>query len=162
MGIDPDLSSGVSADLAVVIETEIDRRQDDGPATIGIVLESMYKGLVRELVASGQIDADQDGSLFGEIKSLIEQFGGDALAIDFAKLRASDPLAVVIQAELDNHAENDPPTLGTVRDSMHGGLVANLVGAGAIDPDDDETLLGEITRLIRKHGQDAPAEEFLP
>ncbi|UCE89457.1 MAG: hypothetical protein JSW10_01030, partial [Pseudomonadota bacterium] len=64
--------------------------------------------------------------------------------------------------ELDNHADDDPPTLGTVRDSMNGGLVANLVGVGAIDADDDDTLLGEIMRLIRKHGQNAPAEEFLP
>jgi hypothetical protein len=61
---------------------------------------------------------------------------------------------------------NDPntpqrPTLGAVRDAMLHGLVARLVGEGAIDPDEDETLLGEIEDLIGHHGQDALAEDLL-
>lgn len=162
MGIDPDLASSVSADLAVVIQGRIDRQQDDGAATLGSVLEAMYKGLVRELVANGRLDADLDGALFDEIKQLIEQYGGDAPAFEFMKLRAGDTLAVVIQAELDNRADDNPPTLGSVRDSIQRGLVANLVGSGAIDADDDDTLPTELARLIRTHGEDAPAEEFLP
>jgi hypothetical protein len=44
---------------------------------------------------------------------------------------------------------------------MGRGLVARLVGEGAIDPDEDETLLGEIEGLIRHFGEGALAEEFM-
>jgi hypothetical protein len=45
---------------------------------------------------------------------------------------------------------------------MNNGLVAELVSTGDIDPDEDETLLAEIQRLIKRHGDDSPAEDLLP
>jgi len=44
---------------------------------------------------------------------------------------------------------------------MLSGLTSTLVGRGMIDPDEDDTLLGEIDDLIDLHGEDALAEEFL-
>jgi len=40
-------------------------------------------------------------------------------------------------------------------------LTARLAGDGAIDPDEDDTLLAEIDELIRRHGAHAVAEHFI-
>jgi len=58
---------------------------------------------------------------------------------------------------------NDPalprvPTLGAVREAMTAGLTARLVGEGALEEDEEVTLLGEIDELIERHGARAPAE----
>jgi hypothetical protein len=41
-------------------------------------------------------------------------------------------------------------------------LVFHLVGIGELDPDVVETPFSEIQQLIRSHGEDTPAEDFLP
>ena len=53
------------------------------------------------------------------------------------------------------------PTLGMVRDAMTSGLIARLAGDGVIEPDQDQTLIGEIDVLIERHGRDAVAEEYM-
>ena len=68
---------------------------------------------------------------------------------------------MVIEAIQDNSDAESPPTLETVRDLINQGVVAQLVAHGDIDPDEDETLLAEIERLISIHGEKALAEEFL-
>jgi len=48
-----------------------------------------------------------------------------------------------------------------VRRALHDGLVAELIGIGEIEDDEEQTLYDEIDRLIDLHGDSAPAEEFL-
>lgn len=44
---------------------------------------------------------------------------------------------------------------------MRQGLLANLVGHGQLDSDDDQSLFEEIDALIERHGVGALAKEFL-
>lgn len=67
----------------------------------------------------------------------------------FADARATCRLH---RAAVEGAGLNDPntpqrPALGAVRAAMTRGVVARPVGEGAIDPDEDETLLGEIGHL---------------
>jgi hypothetical protein len=96
-----------------------------------------------------------------ELDRLIEEFGPEALAIDFIAVKASEPLSRVIEAVLGDARVRRRATLGMVRDEMIGGLTARLVGDGVIEPDEDQTLLEEIDGLIERHGPDTLAEEFI-
>ncbi len=162
MGVEKDLAGSVSGDLATVIESEMNNMDGVQPPTLGSVLDSMNRGLVAAFIESGRIEADKDDAIFTEIKDLIEAYGEDALAQRFIRYRTSDNLAVVIQAVMDSHEDDEPSTLGSVLDSMNQGLVASLVGIGEIDPDDDETLFSEIQGLINKHGENTLVEDLLP
>jgi hypothetical protein len=44
---------------------------------------------------------------------------------------------------------------------MHDGLLAQLVGEGAIEEDEDDTLVEEMEELIDRYGVDVPAEQFI-
>lgn len=48
-----------------------------------------------------------------------------------------------------------------MRQILHNGLVAELIGIGEIDDDEEQTLYDEIDQLVDLHGENAPAEEFL-
>ena len=89
---------------------------------------------------------------------LIERYGDDALAVRFLRPRASEDLSTVIQAAMDGADPDQPPSLASVRDAMLGGLVAQLVGHGQLDSDDEQTLFEEVDALVDKHGEDALAE----
>ena len=96
-------------------------------------------------------------ALSAVIDSLIEEFGRDAAAADFVAARASEGLSRLIQAALDDISFPRAPTLGGLRKAMLSGLTARLIGAGALDEDDEGILLGEIDELIRRYGEDQPA-----
>jgi hypothetical protein len=157
-----DMPATVSRDLSVIIQAELDKEHSDEPAMLGYVLEKMYDGLVEELIEQGRLDPAVRDEVFAEMKDLVERYGGDVLAIDFMKYRSSDNLATVIQVELDYRDSDQPPTLGTVLESITSGRVAQLVASGDIDIDDDDTVISEVQSLILQHGENAPAEEFLP
>lgn len=159
LGIDP--ASHVSRELVTVIESQIKKPDNFEPLTLGTVLESMYRGLYQELVASNRIDPDVEQSILDELKTLVEDFGGDAPAEEFMHFDASPELAVVIETILDQSDPDQPPTLVTVRDALAEGLSASLTGNGVLDPDEDDTLLIEVDELIDLHGADTPAEFFL-
>ena len=103
---------------------------------------------------------DIDASLLDELDALIEEYGGDVLAIDFARSDASEALSRVIEAVMGDENRENPPTFGVIKDAILG-LPARLVGDGDLEDDEDETLLEEIEALIRRHGEDALAEQFL-
>ncbi|NIP73368.1 MAG: hypothetical protein GWO16_10225 [Gammaproteobacteria bacterium] len=162
MGFEIDVPGAVSDDLHTVIAFELNNPDARRPPTLGSVRQAMDEGVVGRLIQRGDIGADQERGLFDEIEALIEQYGPDVLAQDFMRYRAGDTLATVIQAELNREDRDQPPTLRTVAEAVQAGLVARLVAAGEIDPDEDETLTAEIDWMIRRYGPDAPAEEFLP
>lgn len=162
MGWEIDVPGTVSENLHTVIAFELNNPEGEQPPTLGTVLTSMNKGLVSRLIENGKIPRGDDYTIFEEIRTLIERHGEDALAQDFMRYRASENLAAILQHELDNRESSQPPTLGTVLESMKGGVIAQLIATGEIDPDEDDTLLSEIQWMIDRYGEGAPAEEFLP
>ena len=95
-----------------------------------------------------------------ELDDLIDEYGGDMLAVSFVLAKASEDLSRVIEAASNDPALPDQPTLGAVREAMLQGLTARLAGDGVIEADEDQTLLAEIDALIERHGNDAIAETF--
>lgn len=79
--------------------------------------------------------------------ALLERYGTEAPAIDFVTAKASEQLSRVIEAAMNDPNTPQRPALGAVRAAVTRGVVARPVGEGAIDPDEDETLLGEIGHL---------------
>lgn len=69
-------------------------------------------------------------SILDELDDLIEEHGGDALAIDFSRVGASEPLSRVIGAVVNDENREQPPTLAAVRTAMTAGLLTRLVGEG--------------------------------
>jgi len=100
-------------------------------------------------------------TLLDEVDSLIEEFGGDALAIEFVTVKASVELSRVIEEAVVGAEVPEVPTLGAVREAMSAGLVARLVGDGLIESDATTTLLTEIDSLIELYGEDAVALDFV-
>lgn len=162
MGISIDVPGTISDDLSTLIEAELNDADSVKPTTLSSVHGAMQTGLLKRLRELDLIEAETDQPLYDEIKGLIEEYGPGTLAQGFVRLRASDDLATLIRAVMAREDRDSPPTLITVREAMLSGQVAELVGEGEIDPDDDDTLLAEIDNLIRKHGEDEPAEDFLP
>jgi len=105
-----------------------------------------------------RFSSDDLQSLRDEIDSLIDEYGEDALAVRFLRPWASEALERLIEAGLD---ELGTATLAGLFDAAEQGLLANLVGRGELDDDEAQTTLAELQALMRQHGADAMAEEFL-
>lgn len=163
MTVEMDVPGTVSENLATVIESELNNPEYEQAPRLGNVLNAINHGLVQRLVDDKRLDIQKtDDTIIREIKGLIETYGADRPAQDFIRYRSSENLATVIEAVLDKYDGDQPPTLGIVLDNMNHGLVAELVGTGEIDADEDDTLFSEIQRLIRSHGENTPAEQLLP
>jgi hypothetical protein len=162
MAIEIDLPGHVSDELATVMEFELNDEEAVQPVTLSSVLASMHSGLVARLIEEERLDDDPGTSIFGEIKLLIEEYGSDALAQCFVRPSATENLAYVIQAVMERREQDLPPTLAYVREAMGQGIVAELVGIGDIDLDEDEMLIPEIDHLINRYGENMLAEDLLP
>jgi hypothetical protein len=163
MTIPVDIQETVSRELSTVIEAVIDNyeAQGHGPATLASVRGAMTGGFLERLKADGRIQLQDEASLLSEVDTLIERAGDDAFAVNFTRPRASEELSMVIEALLNSVDDDYPPTLAGVRDAMQEGFLANLVGHGQLDGDDEQSLFDEIDALIDRHGVAALAEEFL-
>jgi len=161
MTVPLDVYEEVSQELSTIMESVLDHHDSDQPVTLDSVREAMHGNLVTHLVTADRIHPDEEESLSAEIDALIEQFGEDAVAVRFARPRASEDLTTVIEAEMEKRDPDQPPTLEVIREAMHAGLVANLIGRGDIADDEEQTLYAEIEGLIERHGQDAIAERFV-
>lgn len=150
----------ISPELATLIENRISDPDVDGPVTLGGL-----RNIVEELLPEGYGEAeslhriDDGDSLVDELDALIEAYGEEADAAAFLDNTASEALTRVIEAALEE-AEN-PPTLDEVKDAILSGLAARLVAQGALEEDEDETVMQEIDDLIERFGGDSSAEDFL-
>jgi hypothetical protein len=157
-----DVDTRVSPNLSLLIDSRVNDPDAEQPVTLATV-----RAFIAGLLPSALDEAerlhhfDMDASLLDELDVLIEEYGGDALAIDFVRSDASEALTRAIEAVVDDENRENPPTLGAVRDAITGGLTAKLVGDGVLEDDEDDTLLAEIDALIRRNGPDALAEEFI-
>lgn len=158
-----DIQETVTRELSTVMEALIDNYEAQGrsPPTLDSVREAMAGGMLERLAADGRVRLEDESNLLLEIDSLIDGSGGDSLAVNFTRPRASEDLSTVIEALLDSTDHEYPPTLATVRDAMQKGLLASLVGHGELDSEDEQSMLDEIETMIDKHGVGALAEEFL-
>lgn len=156
-----DIATRVSAELSRTIEELVNDPDREEPPTLGDV-----RNLVRRHTGDAErhdlrFHPQERASMLAEIEALVGEFGPEAPAIDFVAAKASEPLSRVIERVVEIARLSHRPTLGGVREAMRGGLVAQLVGDGIIDPDDDQALQAEIDVLIDRHGDDALAEEFV-
>jgi hypothetical protein len=157
-----DISSRVSSNLSALIDARLKDPDAEQPVTLAAVRDYLAGLLPASLEETEKLhNFAIDTSLLEELDTLIEQYGGDVLADDFADNSASEALSRVIDAVINDGNREDTPTLATVRDAIASGLTAKLVGDGAFDEDEDDTLLAETEKLIQRFGEDAVAERFL-
>jgi hypothetical protein len=156
-----DISSGVSSNLAALIESRVNDPDAEEPVTLASVRVYLAALLPTVDEAEKLHHFDIDESLLDELDALIEEYGGDVLAIDFVDNAASEALSQVIDTLMNDENRENPPTLGTVRDALASGLSAKLVGDGVLEEDEDDSLLAETEALIQRYGEDALAERFL-
>jgi hypothetical protein len=156
-----DVAMRVSPQLSDVIEKMVNDPDREQSPTLGEVRNSMQEtiGPVAAQVAS--LHPQDRTSMTVELDELIEEYGEEALAMDFIAAKASEALSRVIEAAMDDPSLPEEPTLESVREAIINGLTARLIGQGTLEPEEDATLLGEIDALIQRYGPDAIAEDFI-
>lgn len=144
-----DAATRVSRALSDSLEKLVNDPDREAPPTLGDV-----RAILRARQADGYaqredlLQPQEEISSLSELDRLIEEYGADALAIDFVSAKASEGLPRA-------------PTLRQVREAMLHGLTARLVGEGAIDGDEESALLAEIEDLIHRYGEHAAAETVI-
>ena len=157
-----DVASRVSPHLSALLNSRINNPECEQPVTLMAVRRFLGDLLPADFNEAERMHHfDVSESLLDELDALIEEFGATALAVDFAQVNASEPLSRAIEAVVNDENRENPPTLATIRDALLAGLGARLVGDGALEDDEDDTLLPEIEALIERFGTDTLAEEFL-
>ena len=156
-----DIATRVSPELSAAIDALVSDPDREEPPTLDDVRVALKTESLRWSREGGLLHPQDRTSIVVELDELIDEFGKDALAIDFVGVNASEGLSRVIEASMNDPGLPDEPTLGSVREAMLHGLTARLIGNGVIDADEDATLLDEIDELIRRHGEDAAAEAFI-
>ncbi len=156
-----DAASRVSRKLSLLMEEMVGDPDREEPPTLEEI-----RALVRRRSSPAERRDEarhpqQSATMLAEIEDLVDEFGGEALAIDFVAAKASEELSRVIEIAIEQSRLKHEPTLGMVREAMAGGLTARLLGDGTLEPDQDQTLFAEIDVLIERHGSDAIAEEFV-
>lgn len=157
-----DVASLVSPRLSALLLSRINDPETEQPVSLVMVRRFLADLLPEDFREAEQMHHfDVDASMLDELDALIEEYGPAALAIDFAQASASEALSCVIEALLDDDNRENLITLGAVREAILSGLAARLVGDGALEDDEDDTLLAEVDALIEQYGIDAPAEGCL-
>jgi hypothetical protein len=133
-----------------------DREQ---PPTLNDVRNALFSLSVEEAHAAEMHPQQRDSSLI-ELDDLVDEFGGDVLAVNFIAARASEDLSRIIEAAAGGRKLRGQVTLAAVREAMVNGLTARLAGDGVIETDQDQTLLAEIDALMERYGRDTIAETF--
>ena len=157
-----DVAVQVSPQLSALIESLVNAPDAEQPVTLAQVRSFMSDLLPGPFKAAERMHHfDVAESVLDELDALIDEYGREALAIDFSLIGASEPLSRVIEAVVNDENREFPPTLAAVREAMAAGLLTRLVGEGVLEDDEDDPLQAEIEALIGRHGADALAEEFL-
>jgi len=155
-----DPADRVSPELSEILESFANFADALDLVTLGYVRAALATGDLGEAYDADRLHPDIVQSVLTELDDLIDRHGGEAPAQDFVSVTASEGLSRVIEAVMDTGVRN-PPTLGGVKVAMEQGLLARLVGEGVIEPDEDDTLPGEMEELIRRYGPDVQAERFI-
>jgi hypothetical protein len=155
-----DVETRVSAELSRFMERLVTDPDRERPPTLNDVRNALFSLSVEEAHAAEMHPQQRDSSLI-ELDDLVDEYGGDVLAVNFIAARASEDLSRIIEATAGGRKLRGQATLAAVRDAMLGGLTARLAGDGVIETDQDQTLLAEIDALIERYGRNAIAETFI-
>lgn len=156
--IDPD--ARVSPELSEVMSSLLSNPDVPEPVTLDTVRSALRHGVdADDLEEAPKIGLEE--TLLAELEQLIDEYGEDALASDFAAASASDLLSELIEAILERSDEDETVALGDIRDAVDQGLLAELEGEGLIESDDVQALVAELDALIERYGVDLPAEDLL-
>lgn len=156
--IDPD--ARVSPELSEVMSSLLNNPDLPEPVTLDAVRSVLWQALnAEDLEEAPKIGLEE--TLLAELEQLIDEYGEDALAVNFVSTSASDALSEFIEAVLERADEETEVVLGDVRDAVDQGLLAELEGAGLLESDDAQTLVAELDALIERYGTDLPAEDLL-
>ena len=158
MSVSEDVFENTSDAMSTIIAAVLDDEELAQPAVLADVREAILAEVKTITVPLNRFSSDQWQQLHDEIEGLIEEYGADALAVRFLKPWASESLARLIEAGLDEFGK---PTLGGLFEAAESGLLANLIGQGEIDDDEAQTVIAELNNLIDRHGADALAEDYL-
>jgi len=153
--------SRVSEALAEAMEEIINDPDLEGPVTLALVRDKLQEQLAMEGIEAERHEFGNEESLYAEIEALIDEFGEDAFAMDFTTVKASQELSSVIESILDDSEADIAPTLEAIREAMANGYLAQLVGSGVIETEDEESLMGELDSLIERYGPETLAEDVL-
>jgi chitinase len=153
--------SRVSEELAAAMEAIANDPDREEPATLALVRDKLRQQLAAQGVEATRHEFGEEQSLYAEVEALIDEYGEDALALEFTAVKASDELSEVIETILDNSDADTLPTLEKVRAEMAESWLGRLAGEGVIEPDQEQSLLAEIDALIERYGPDLPAENLL-
>jgi hypothetical protein len=157
-----DIAVRISPELSALIESRVNDPDASEPPTLGLVREYLAGLLPTAFKEAERLHHfDVSESLLDELDAVINEFGKGALAVDFIQSASSEPLSRVIEAVVNDENRENPPTLGSIRDAVVGGLGARLVGDGVLEEDEDDGLLAEIEGLIERFGEDKLAEDLL-
>lgn len=151
----------VSKELSAVIEALVNDPDVTTPVTLGVVRDRLRQTLAGFAEGERVHEFGDEEMLSTEIDALIDEYGEDAFASELLSVKASEGLSSVIETVLDESDEEVVPTLGDVREAMHDGLVARLVGEGVLEAEDEQALEAEIDALIDRLGAEEPAENLL-
>ena len=157
-----DVAARVSPQLSALIESQVNTPDIEHPVTLAQVrhfVAELLPGPFKEAERMHHFDVAE--SVLDELDALIDEYGKDALAVDFSQTSAGEALSLVIEAVVNDENRENPATLAAVREAMIAGLLTRLVGEGVLDEDEDDALQAEIESLIDRFGADSLAEEFL-
>lgn len=156
------VASRASARMSVFLESIANDPDIEGPMTLGLARERLAQLIEAQGLETDCHEFGGERSLYAEMEALTEEFGEEALALDFITVKASERLSELIEAVLDYAEEADvAATLGRLREMIADGLVARLVGEGVIEDDEAQTLLAEVDGLIERYGKLTLAEDLL-
>jgi hypothetical protein len=153
--------SRVSEELAAVMESMIGDHDIDEQITLGLVRDRLKQSLLAQGIEPDQREFGREQSLYAEVENLIQEYGEDAAAIDFAPVKASDGLSDVLEALVDEREQDSPLSLGAARAAMVDGGLARLTGGGITDTDEEQSLIAELDALIERYGDETLAENVL-
>jgi hypothetical protein len=157
-----DVASRVSQKLSSLIESRVGDPDAEQPVTLASIrayIAALLPADFKEAERRHHFDISE--SILDELDALIEEFGGTALAIDFAQHVASEPLSRVIESVVNDENREFQATLASVREAIVSGLPSRLIGEGVLEDDEDQNLLAEIDALIERFGADSAAEDYL-
>ncbi|MEI7447800.1 MAG: hypothetical protein WCK28_23130 [Burkholderiales bacterium] len=151
----------VSDPLAAWIDSQLGDPEHEAPLTLGQVKRRMLRALeTRGSLRDGAL-ADPDVSWYDELGSLIDAFGEDAPAADFARRAPGVSLAELLEAMIDPEGPQASATLGDVRAALLEGGFTRLVDDGVLEPHDCDAVLSELDALAEDYGLDTPAAQLL-
>jgi len=157
-----DLADRSSPALATVIERVLNDPDRSDDATLAMVREAMEQGLIEDMVRGGELAETDRDAVSQELEDLARELGEDIPAVHLLRYRAASTLSALIRELLARWEDPErPPTLAHVREAIDTGLLAELVGEGVIDPDQDDTVMRQLDDLIQTHGEHALAEELV-